>query len=303
MHEFVHHNGRLLSLSEARLSPGQSGLFNGWGIFTTLLIHRSVAFAQDRHWQRLSRDATLTHLSLPVGPAEVDRALHEVVAANSVVDGLARVYIVKNRVGIWQRCDDMPPLDFMVATADLPTYPDSVTLAARTDGRHAAHPLAGAKVISWLPNVWMLYEAHQRGFHETLLLNERAEVAECTAANVFCVRDDRVETPPLESGCLAGVTRAILIELADELGLDLRERPMQLGELLAADEVFITSTSRGVLPVRRIEDHRIPVVMGPAVARLAEAFRRHLEAACQLGQRGVARGGGEGRTGPGSEPS
>lgn len=280
MHDYVHHNGRLVGVSEARLSPGQSGLYSGWGIFTTLLIRAGVPFAVDRHWERLTRDARLTHVSLPVDRSDLDRALAAVVEANSVVDGLARVYFVNNRVGLWQHCDDLPAVDFLVATGELPEYPESVALAVRSDGRHAAHPLAGAKVTSWLGNVWMLHEAHERGFHEVVLLNEREEVAECTAANLFRVAGDLIETPPLESGCLAGVTRAILMELGRQLGLHVSERAMGLGELIDADEVFVTSTSRGVLPVSRIEAHEVPALLGPAVAALADAYRTHLDAEC-----------------------
>ena len=103
----------------------------------------------------------------------------------------------------------------------------------------------------------MLEEAHARGCDEVLLLNERGEVSECTSANVFIARNGEVLTPPLDSGCLPGVTREILLEMAPAGGIAIREETLRLEDLMAADEVFITSTTRNLLPVVSIEGHSL----------------------------------------------
>jgi len=103
----------------------------------------------------------------------------------------------------------------------------------------------------------MLEEAHARGCDEALLLNERGEVSECTSANLFMVRDGEVLTPPLDSGCLPGVTREILLEIAPVEGIAIREETLRLEDLMGAAEVFITSTTRNLLPVVSIEGHAL----------------------------------------------
>src|SRR4029077_2890378 len=111
---------------------------------------------------------------------------------------------------------------------------------------------SGAKVLSWAENLTRYERAHEQGFDEVVLLNERDEVAECTSANLFAVQGDTVYTPPLASGCLPGVTRAVLLEEVQVPGLKIQEKVLGLKDLEAADEVFLTSTTREVLPVLSI---------------------------------------------------
>jgi len=272
MHKFVFHNDRILPLSEVRLSPGQAGLLSGWGIFTTMRIYDGRAFAFERHWKRLRTDAGRIQLPFDFEAEAVRANLCQLIRANNVQDGCVRVYFVHNKVGIWGSGEAMPVTDLIMYTSDRPVRVGPTDLAVQAHGRHAAHPLCGAKVTSWLENMWSLEQAHQRGFEEVILLNERGEVAECTAANIFCVRDGAVQTPPLSSGCLPGVTREVLLEVASQQGVLIQEKPLTLQELQQAREVFITSTTREVQPVRRIEEHRVPLVPGPLTASLAQAF-------------------------------
>lgn len=272
MHKFVFHNDRILPLNEVRLSPGQAGLLNGWGIFTTLRIYDGQPFAFERHWKRLSKDARFIQLPLDFSPAFVLGRLRELLAANAVKEGCVRVYFLYNKIGFWCSDEPFPVTDFLMYTTDLPSRVGPTQLAVQAHGRHAANPLTGAKVTSWLQNVWSLEQAHQRGFEEVLMLNERGEVTECTAANVFSVRGGRVATPPLSSGCLAGVSRETLLELGPEIGLPITEKTLTLDDLHQADEVFLSSTTRQVQPVRQIEDHNVPLAPGPVTERFAQAF-------------------------------
>jgi branched-chain amino acid aminotransferase len=151
-----------------------------------------------------------------------------------------------------------------------------VRLALREHGRHAASPLAGVKTISWLPNVWAVAEAQKEGFDEVVLLNERGEVAECTAANIFAVKNNKVFTPPLTSGCLEGVTRGILFEIAPEAGYPFVEQTLRPADLYSADEVFITSTNRSLIGVGEIAGHNIASAPGPLTLRLEDAFAAYI---------------------------
>lgn len=272
IHRYVFHNDSRLPIEAVRLSPGQAGLICGWGIFTTLRISGGEAFAYERHWRRLEKDASIIRLPMPYNSAKVRVHLHEVIRANQVKEGCARIYLVYNRVGYWQSDEKHPEVDLIIYTAPLPQYREPVRLGLREQGRHAASPLAGVKVISWLQNVWAVAEAQKEGFDEVVLLNERGEVAECTAANIFAVKDKKILTPPLNSGCLEGVTRGILLEIAPEAGLAVVEQALRPEELYEAEEVFITSTNRSLIAVGEIAGHRIANAPGTVTRQLNELF-------------------------------
>jgi branched-chain amino acid aminotransferase len=276
IHRLVFHNDRIVPVEEARFSPGQAGLLNGWGLFTTLRIFRGEAFAFERHWRRLEKDAGRIQLPFPFDPAVVRRQLGELLAANRVVEGTARIYLIYNRNGFWVSDEPLPEVDLYLCTAGLPPHADSARLGIAENGRHAASPLAGVKTTAWLNNVWHLAEAQKAGWTEVILLNERRDVAECTSANIFCVKDGAVFTPPLSSGCLEGVTRSVLLEIASRAGVPVREKTVSLEDLFAADEVFITSTNRTLLGVSEVAGHRYGVVMGPLVQRLERTFDAYM---------------------------
>ena len=257
IHRFVFHNDGLVPVEKARWSPGQAGLICGWGLFTTARIVQGEAFAYERHWRRLEKDAALTRVPLSYTSAKVRVHLQEVIRANKVETGCARIYLVWNSPGYWKSDEKFQEMDLVITTADLPHYPDAVRLAIRQHGRHAASPLAGVKTISWLNSVWAAAEAQREGFDEVVLLNERGEISECTSANLFIVTKGKVLTPPLASGCLPGVTRAVLLEEIRLPGLSINEKTLLPDDVESADEVFITSTTRELLPVHSIEGWEI----------------------------------------------
>jgi branched-chain amino acid aminotransferase len=276
IHRNIFHNDSLQPIEKVRLSPGQTGLICGWGLFTTMRISRGEAFAYERHWRRLEKDAAVIRMPLPYTAAKVRVNLHEVIRANKVIDGCARIYLVYNSAGFWQGDEQLPPVDLIICSAPLPEYPEPIRLGLREHGRHAASPLAGVKSISWLPNVWAVGEAQKEGFDEVVLLNERGEIAECTAANIFAVKNGKVHTPPLNSGCLEGVTRGILFEIAPEAGVAVVEQALRPEDLYSADEVFISSTNRNLLGVGEIAGHKIASAPGPVTRQLDELFDAHV---------------------------
>lgn len=276
IHRTVFHNGRLLSVEQVRLSPGQAGLLSGWGLFTTIRIIEGVPFAFERHWQRLARDAERTNCPFPFQEQTVRAQLGELLRANDVKEGCARMYAIYNQFGIWQSDEGFPPADLLMYSAELPSHRDRARLGLRQHGRYAASPLAGVKVTSWLNNLWNLHEAQQAGFDEVLLLNERGEVSECTAANIFCVRGGRVVTPPLASGCLAGITRSVLLEIGPPIGIPVEERTLFPEDLYSAEEVFISSTNRNVIPVTEVNGRVVGSAKKPAMVELEKAFASYI---------------------------
>ena len=273
MHKHVFHNNRVLPLEQVRLSPGQAGLLNGWGIFSTLRIYEGRPFAFERHWERLRRDAERVNLPLPYEKEQVRTAISLLLQANEIKDGCLRIYFVYNQIGIWCSQEKMPVTDLIMYTVDLPRRSGPVKLGLLEHGRYAAHPLAGVKVTSWLENVWAAEQARRRGFEDMVLLNEHGSVAECTAANIFFVHRGNVSTPSHSAGCLAGVSREILLASA---GVSIAERDITVEEMWAADEMFISSTTREVQPVSSIEDHQYKPAPGPVTERLARSFAEYV---------------------------
>jgi branched-chain amino acid aminotransferase len=276
IHRHVFHNDQLLPIEKVRLSPGQAGLISGWGLFTTLRIVRGEAFAFERHWRRLEKDAAITRLPMPYAGPRVRVQLQEVIRANKVADGCARIYLIYNQVGFWRSDESQPSVDLVIYTAALPEHREPVRLTVREHGRHAASALSGVKTISWLNNVWSVGEAQKEGFDEVIMLNERGELAECTAANLYIVKGDNVFTPPLNAGCLEGVTRSILFEIAGEAGANLREQSLKLEDLYAADEVFISSTNRNVIGVGEVTGHKFAGAPGPVTKRMNDVFTTYV---------------------------
>jgi len=287
IHHHIFHNGKLLAIDDVRLSPGQAGLMSGWGLFTTLRIFERVPFAFERHWKRLARDAERTRCPFPFVEGAVREQMDEVLRANDVAEGCARIYVVYNHSSLWSSGEKFPTADLLICSSDLPAHREPVRLDVREHGRHAGSPLAGTKVTSWLNNVWCLHEGQEAGFGEVVLLNERGEAAECTAANIFCIREGRVLTPPLSSGCLPGITREVLLEIGPRAGFPVEERVLMPKDLYSADEVFISSTNRNIIPVEEIAGHKMRAMGGPLMRKLGTLFadyvREYVDARAAVG--------------------
>lgn len=275
MHSLLLYNGEIRETSDPLISPGQTGFMNGWGVFSTLRIYEGVLFAFERHYRRMCRDARLTRVPVPVSAAQLEQWLLKLVEANGVVNGTLRVAIVRNHGGAFEGSGIQRDSDVIAFTTELTNWGNGVRLYYVPHGRHSASPFAGAKVTSWLENLAWNEEAHERGFDEVILLNERGEVSECTSANIFAIAGKNVWTPPLNtSGCLPGVTRAILLEEIQVPGISIAERNLTPSELEEADQVFITSTTRNLLPVLEIDRRRLRQASA-VLAALSQEFERY----------------------------
>jgi len=257
LHRHILHNDSIVDATDRVLAPSQVGLLSGWGVFTTLRVADGVLFAWDRHWARIQRDAAAFHVPLPHNPGQVRRKLLELVEANHAQNSTLRLVIVRNGGGMWANPEPDRPSDVIALTADSKDWGDGVKLAYQANARYAASPFSGTKILSWSMNLTWLEQAQSRGFDEVILLNERGEVAECTSANIFVANGHQVWTPPLSSGCLPGITREVVLGEIHVPGVAIAEKPLTPGELEAADEVFITSTTRDLLPVHQIEEKQL----------------------------------------------
>jgi len=252
MHRFLLHNDDIREAGDLIVSPGQVGLLNGWGVFSTIRVVDGVLFAWERHWARMSSDAAKLRVPFPSNEDWLHQRLLRLVEANDASNATLRVAIVRNQGGMWQGPAARRPFDAIAFTTHLNDWGDNVKLGVVPFARYAANEFAGVKNLSWAQNLTWYERAHEQGFDEMLLLNERGEVSELTSANIFAVQDGHVWTPPLSSGCLPGVTRAVLVELGK-----VKEKTLFPKDLEAAQEVFVTSTTRALLPVSHIEGLQI----------------------------------------------
>ncbi len=276
MHAFILHNDRILPAASAVLAPGQIGLLSGWGVFSTVRVSGGVLFAWERHWARLRHDAELLRVPFPADPDAVRRSLLKLVEANGAYDSTLRLVIVRNRGGIWEGPGLDRDYDLIALTTTLKNWGEGTRLALVPNARHGASPFAGVKSLSWSMNLCWLEKAQVRGFDEALLLDEHGNVSECTSANIFIARGSRVLTPPLSSGCLPGVTRDLLLHEIHVPGIKVEEQDLTPADLLSADEVFITSTTRNLLPVRSLEQDELKC-RGNVHMLLSAAFAGYVE--------------------------
>jgi branched-chain amino acid aminotransferase len=276
MDRLILHNERIIPLEEIRLSPAQAGLLTGLGVFTTLRLYRGQPFRFDLHWHRMARDAHRLEVPLCFEAPAVRQAIVRLAAVNNREEGAVRLSFIKNSGGLWTPPPDCPPTDLLAFSYELKTWPTVHRLRLQPAAIFAAGIYTGTKMLSWAPNTAFLDKARADGFDDALLLNEKGQLAECTSANVFLVRNGQVSTPPLSSGCLAGVTRTILFEIGPTAGIRIMERDLTPEDLASGQEFFISSTTREVAAVAHISPGWDYIAPGPVTRALEEAFTRYV---------------------------
>jgi len=262
-------NEGLVDAERATVSVLDHGLTVGDGVFETILVRQGDPFALTRHLDRLQR--SLSGLGI-AGPddATVRRAVDAVVRGSGVATDFARLRItVTSGVGPFgsERGEAGATLVVMLSAAT--PWPATTTLATVQWARNERSAIAGLKTTSYAENAIALADAKRRGASEAVLADTQGRLSECTGSNVFVVVDGVALTPSLDTGCLAGVTRELVLEWGGEV-VQLGESHLPYDVLETADEVFITSSTRDVHPVTRIDARELAV--GPVTRALAELF-------------------------------
>lgn len=264
-------NDQLLPLDQVRLSPMDHGFLVGDGVFETLLARHGKAYAVTRHWQRLGRSCAAMKLQTP--PLDLIRhAIDEVLRANQTTDARIRLTVTSGVGPAGSDRGGQGQTLCITATA-AKDWPATEQLEIAPWPKFSAGAMTGVKSTSYAENVLALAHAKQTGGGECLFANEKGELCEGTGSNTFLVRQGRLETPPLSSGCLAGVTRALVLETAARIGIEAVETTLPISLLTPdqVDEVFVTSTTRDIHPVSRIGAHHW-TAPGPITSRLRDAF-------------------------------
>lgn len=266
-------DGRLRGHAEPLVLATDHGLTVGDGVFEACELLGGRPFALTRHLERLERSAAGLGLPLPDRDL-VRRAVAEVAEAWG--ETLGRVRIVWTAGPGPLGSDAAWGPGTLLVAASAVGAPRAVSVAVVPFVRNERSAIAGLKTISYAENVRALAWAHERGGDEAIFGNTRDELCEGTGTNVFLEVDGALLTPALESGCLAGVTRAVVIEWAREAGVEVREETLPLEAIHRAEHVALTSSTRGVVPVVAVDGRELRP--GPVTERVAEIYtRRHLE--------------------------
>lgn len=269
MRFWVSHQGGLVDADDARVSVLDHGFTVADGVFETLKVVDGAAFALTRHVDRLERSAAAMGLPAP-DRAQVVTAVHETVEANAPVLGalgrLRITYTAGDAPLGSDRGETGPTL--VVAVSAMKPWPESAAVITVPWPRNERSPLAGVKSTSYAENVLALARAHDHGAGEALMPDTQGRLCEGTGSNVFLVLDGRLITPSLATGCLAGVTRDLVLEWSGAIEFD-----VPVSALEDAEEVFITSSTRDVQPVHRV-DSRSLAAPGPVTTAVREDFLR-----------------------------
>lgn len=263
MERTIYIDGQLLPASQARVSVFDHGLLYGDGIFEGIRFYNGRIFRLEQHIRRLYDCARAILLKIPLTPEEMIAATCATVKANGLRDGYIRLVITRG-VGPMGLSPFKCPTPSVIIIADAislyseESYRTGLTMATVAT-RRPSHDILSPQVksLNYLNNIMAKVEAIQAGAEEGLMLNDVGLVAECTGDNIFIVRDGAISTPPLTAGALDGITRGTVFDIAQELGIPIRERDLSRHDVFIADECFLTGTAAEVIAAVKLDGREI----------------------------------------------
>jgi branched-chain amino acid aminotransferase len=276
----IYLDGKLVPKEEATVSVYDHGLLYGDGVFEGIRVYDGNIFRLHEHLVRLYESAKTIWLDIPLALEELERATIETVAANGQRDAYIRLVVTRGKGDLGIDPTKCAKATLIIIVDKISLYPPEfyekgvplVTASTRRIPMECLDPRI--KSLNYLNNILAKIEARRAGMPEALMLNLRGRVAECTADNIFLVRNGSVRTPRLTDGALPGITRAAVLELARELGLETRSAAMGLYDVYNASEVFLTGTGAEIVPVVSVDGRTIgDGKPGETTKRLLQRFR------------------------------
>jgi branched-chain amino acid aminotransferase len=275
----IYLNGKLVPEREAKVSVFDHGLLYGDGVFEGIRSYNGRVFMLDEHIERLFRSAKAIDLRIPMSPVQVARAVVRTCKENKVLNGYVRLVVTRGvgSLGLNPYTCARPQVIIIAGTIQL--YPKKLydeglsIVTVGTIRNHTESINPQIKSLNYLNNVMAKIEAINSGCMEAVMLNPQGFVAEATGDNIFVVKGKQLVTPHPWCGTLEGITRNVVMKLAGETGLEVRQDVLTRYELYTADEVFLTGTAAEVIPVVKIDRRSIGSGKpGPVTRRLAKAF-------------------------------
>ena len=285
----VNVNGRIVDQEHAVVSVFDHGFLYGEGIYETLRTYNGQPFLFDRHVHRLRNSASMLALPVPLTDDEIAGRCRETMRAAGLANGSGaaspeayiRIMVTRGVGEMSYDTADCPSPSIIVIVK--PHVPPAAEIFERgvmvaLVGTIRNHPGTVNPLIksnNLLNNALAMQEAFRRGGFEGVMRNYRGELAECTQSNLFVVKGGAALTPPLDAGLLPGITREFLFEVGRDLKIPVRESVLHDGDLFGADEAFLTSTTREVMPIVQVDERRIGAgVPGPVTQALLDGYRR-----------------------------
>ncbi|HEX5790062.1 MAG TPA: branched-chain-amino-acid transaminase [Luteolibacter sp.] len=274
-------DGNLVDKTEAKISVFDHGVLYGDGVFEGIRFYNGRIFRLEEHVRRLFDSARAIILNIPWTQEEVCRFTCETVAANGLKDGYIRLVVTRGEGELGLNPYLCPKASMFIIASSIRLYPEEhytkglsiITCATRRPAPAALMPQV--KSLNYLNNIMAKVEAIQGGALEALMLNEQGYVAECTGDNLFIVKNGEILTPLISDGALDGITRAVIIELAEQAGIRVIERSLTRYDIFVADECFLTGTAAEVIPVVQLDRRTIGSgEPGPVTRKLLEAFHK-----------------------------
>lgn len=257
----IYLNGDYVEKEDAKVSVFDHGLLYGDGVFEGIRLYDGCVFKLDEHLERLEHSAKAILLDIPLSREELSEAVCETCRKNELQNGYVRLVVTRGPGHLGLTPDGCGPPNVIIIADEIQLYPEEfyenglkiISVATRRINASALPP--AVKSLNYLNNILAKIEAKRVGFQEALMLNDKGEVAECTGDNVFILSKGVLFTPPLDAGSLRGITRATVLDLADELEVPYREQALTRYDLWTADECFLTGTAAEVIPCVEV-DHR-----------------------------------------------
>ncbi|MBP7950685.1 MAG: aminotransferase class IV [Verrucomicrobiales bacterium] len=271
-------NGSLVPAGSLCISAFDHGLTTGDGVFEAVISYGGIPFEMERHWLRLRASAAAMGLQVPEFSVLAE-AVAQVLEDNGMRDARIRITVTGGVAPLGSEKGSSGET-VVVAAAPLPQRPAVAKVVTVPWVRNERGALAGVKSTSYGENVRALAHAKAQGAQEAIFANTRGELCEGTGSNIFVLTEGRLVTPPLESGCLAGVTRAVVLDLCREMNLPVREEPVEMNILTTCTEAFLTSTFREVQAIGAMDGRILRDVPGALTRQIQEAFRAHVVRVC-----------------------
>jgi len=279
-------DGELVDKENAKISVYDHGLLYGDGVFEGIRIYNSKVFECDAHLDRLYKSAKAIRLAIPISAREFKAAIEQTFRANNFTDCYVRAVVTRGAGYLGLSPNKCPTPSVFIITDTVELYPKEMYengMAIITASVIRNHPNALSpriKSLNYLNNILAKIECMDAGVPEALMLNHEGNICECTADNVFIVRDGQVQTPGTADGILEGVTRKVMMELCRRNNVPCVEKTLQRHDVYIADECFLTGTGAEVVPVTKIDGRVIGDGRPGVVTRkLIEAFRRYIREA------------------------
>ncbi|MGH6863075.1 MAG: aminotransferase class IV [Methylocella sp.] len=271
----------MIAPDEAHVSIADRGLLLGDGLFETMAVHNAQVFDLDAHLERLADGLGVLGFAGGVDPAELHSAIARYIAAEEASCAVLRVTVTRGAGPRGLAPPEVPrPTVFMTLSPMPPVreMPLSLHIAAVTR-RNEHSPLSRIKALPYLDNLLALSEARASGADDALLLNTRGTIACASVANVFVIREGRLETPPVSEGALPGTMRALVLSLAKQAGLAAVEKSLHVKDLAEADEVILTNSITRLTEAKDCNGLPLQRRAGAAVERLRALIAARFDAA------------------------